>query len=430
MRIFETEREPIAEISAALRPASAGPDTQLELTVRGIIADVKARGDEALLELGREFDSPKLDSLAVTEPEFDEAFRSTSAQLLDAIRTAKSNIETFHRRQLRDSWFEMTEDLVYGQIVRPIERVGIYAPAGHAPLPSTVLMAAVPGIVAGVPEMIVCAPAQADGKIHSAMLVAARECGVASVIKAGGAQAIAAMAYGTASVRKVDKIVGPGNAYVTEAKRQLYGTVGIDQLAGPSEILIIADECADPVYVAADVLSQAEHGPDSPCVVATTSRAIADAVLAEIKKQTAQAARREFIEKSIDRLAALVICRNLVECAEVANGFAPEHLEIITHDPWETLKRIRHAGMIMLGAYTPVPLCDLAAGPNHTLPTGATARFSSGLTVDEYVKKSGVLSYSREKLTAMAPTVIQMADCEGLEAHGKTVKVRIGECNG
>ena len=369
MKILETDRDPISEIRAALLPPEVGPNPQLEQTVREIIADVRARGDAALLELGRKFDSLELTGLKVTDDEFDVAYRTIEPGLLNAIRAAKSNIEHFHSRQMQNSWMEMHEDFTYGQIVRPIEKVGFYAPGGLAPYPSTVLMTAVPGIVAGVKQMVMCAPVQKDGKIHGPMLVAARECGVEDVFKVGGAQAVAAMAFGTDTVPKVDKIVGPGNAYVTEAKRQVFGFVGIDQLAGPSEILVIADDSANPTYVASDLLSQAEHAHDSRCVLVTDSRHLVDLVLREVKRLTDEAERKDFIRSSLEQFGIVVICRDLNECVDFANAFAPEHLEIALDDPWEVLRGIKNAGTIMLGHYTPVPLCDYAAGPNHTLPT-------------------------------------------------------------
>lgn len=427
MKILETDRDPADEILAALRPETVGPSEELRETVRGIISDVRTRGDQALLELGRKFDSPNLDDLRVADDDFKAAYDAIKPELLQAIRTAKANIEEFHARQLQKSWFDMKEDFVYGQVVRPIEKVGFYAPGGLAPYPSTVLMTAVPGLVAGVKQMVMCAPAQADGKIHGPMLVAARECGVNDVFKIGGAQAVAAMAYGTTTVPNVDKIVGPGNAYVTEGKRQVFGIVGIDQLAGPSEILVIADDTANPAYVAADLLSQAEHAADSRCALVTTSRQMADAVLREVRQQMETAVRKELIRGSLDAFGVIVIARDLDECADLANTFAPEHLEIAVAEPWEVLKKIKNAGTIMLGHYTPVPLCDYAAGPNHTLPTSGTARFSSALSVDDFIKKSGLLSYTHNALKHIAPTVTEIARCEGFEAHANTIKIRLDE---
>lgn len=427
MKILETDRDPAEEIYSALTIESAGPDEELQKTVRDIINDVRSRGDQALLELGKKFDSPYLETLQASDEDFDEAYASVKPELLTALRRAKSNIEAFHRKQLQNSWMDMHDDFVYGQVIRPIEKVGFYAPGWLAPYPSTVLMTAVPGVVAGVKELVMCCPAQKNGKVSDAMLVAAKECGVTKVFKAGGAQAAAAMAFGTATVPKVDKIVGPGSRYVTEAKRQLFGYVGIDQLAGPSEILVLADDSANPVYVAADILSQAEHGPDSRCALITTSRALADEVIKEIKRQTEEAPRRDYIRESLGNYGIIVIGRDIDECISLANTFAPEHLEIALTEPWEALKKIKNAGTIMIGHYTPVPLCDFAAGPNHTLPTMGTARFSSALSVDEFIKKSGLLSYTRKALCDIAPTVLEIAQAEGFDAHANTIRIRTSE---
>lgn len=424
MKILETERDPASEILAALTSEARGPDPEIEHTVREIIEDVRKRGDAALLELGRKFDSPELNSIRVEPCDFDAAYDAVPPDLLAAIRTAKSNIEEFHRKQLCNSWLDTREGFTYGQLVRPIERVGFYAPGGLAPYPSTVLMTAVPGTVADVKTLVMCCPAQRDGKISPAMLVAAKECSVTDVFKIGGAQAVAAMAFGTDTVPRVDKIVGPGNAYVAEAKRQLFGYVGIDQLAGPSEILVIADDSASPIYVAADLLSQAEHAGDSRCALITTSRRVADETLKEIRRQSERATRRRLIEESLGRHGMIVIVRNIDEAAELANAFAPEHLELAVADPWAILGQIKNAGTVMLGHHTPVPLCDYAAGPNHTLPTNGTARFSSALSVDDFVKKSGLLAYSATALRAIAPTVLELAAAEGFDAHTNAIRVR------
>lgn len=427
MKILETERDSRSEIAAALTSQIDGPDEQIVQTVAGIIAEVRARGDEALLELGKRFDSTELVDIRVSTEEIEEAFLAVDMKLLDAIRTAKANIESFHRNQIRASWLDSREGWTYGQIVRPLDTVGIYAPAGTAPLPSTVLMTAVPAGVAGVGRIVMCSPAQKDGAINPAMLVAARECGVSDIFKIGGAQAAAAMAFGTDTVPRVDKIVGPGNPYFTEGKRQVYGVVGIDQLAGPSEILIIADETANPVYIAADLLSQAEHANDSRCALITTSREIANKTIQEVKSQAACAERSEMIQASLSTGGIVVIARDLDECLELANLYAPEHLELAVSEPWKALGKIKHAGTIMLGHYTPVPLCDFAAGPNHTLPTNGTARFGSPLGVDDFVKRSGLLDYSKKALQQLAPTVLELARAEGLDAHANTVRLRIAD---
>ncbi|MGI6296634.1 MAG: histidinol dehydrogenase [Armatimonadota bacterium] len=425
MKIYETGRDSASDIVSALTTEAQGPDPALQDTVRKIIDDVRERRDDALLEMGRKYDSPELQSIRVTEDEFADAYDNIKPELLDAIRIAKANIERFHRKQLQNSWIDMAEDFTYGQIVRPLEKVGFYAPGGLAPYPSTVLMTAVPGVVTGVGTLVMCCPAQKDGSASGPMLVAAKECGVTDVFKVGGAQAAAAMAFGTDSVPKVDKIVGPGNQYVTEAKRQLFGYVGIDQIAGPSEILVLADDSANPAYVAADILSQAEHGPHSPCAMITTSRQLADAVLREVQKQTETALRKDYIKESLDGYGVIVIARNIDECIDLANIFAPEHLEIAMADPWEVVRKIKNAGMIMLGHYTPVPLCDFAAGPNHTLPTSGTARFSSPLSVDDFIKKSGLLAYTKDALRKIAPVVTEIAEAEGFDAHANTIRIRL-----
>ncbi|MBO7393701.1 MAG: histidinol dehydrogenase [Abditibacteriota bacterium] len=425
MKTFDTAKDNIKDILAALSPASGQASDSVRQTVADIIEKVKTEGDKALLELGRKFDSPDLDAIEVTTEELKEAYALVSDDLLNAIRVSKTNIERFHKKQLRNTWIDMQEGFIYGQLVRPLEIVGIYAPAAKAPLPSTVIMTAVPAKVAGVETVVLCVPAREGGKVIPAMLVAAHECGVDRVFKVGGAQAAAAMAFGTETVPAVNKIVGPGNIFYTEAKRQVYGFVGIDQLAGPSEILVIADETANPAYAAADFLSQAEHAPDSRCVLVTTSEKILAEVLAETEKQAAAAERKECVEPSLRDYAVAIAAHSIDECVNLANAFAPEHLEICTADPWSVVKKIKNAGTIMLGHYTPVPLCDFAAGPNHTLPTAGTAKFSSPLSVDDFVKKSGLLSYTKEALKEISPVVYEFAEAEGLPAHGNTVKIRV-----
>lgn len=425
MRIFEIGRDPQAEIDAALTPPDRPSTEEVEEATRAIIADVRSRGDQALLELGQKFDSPNLSGISVSESEFEEAYEKTEPRLVAAIRRAKASIEDYHRKQLRQSWIDAKDGTLLGQIIRPIERVGIYAPGGKAPYPSTVLMTAVPARVAGTPFLVICSPAQADGNIHPLMLVAAREAGVDAVFKAGGAQAIAAMAYGTITVPKVDKVVGPGNPYVTEAKRQLFGVIGIDMMAGPSEIMIVADDSAEPHYVAADLVSQAEHAEDSRIVLVTISRTLADSVLTEVRRLRAAALRNETVTQALGENGIVVLARTLTEAAHLVNRFAPEHLELMLTDPWTMLPLIKNAGAIMLGHYSPVALGDYAAGPSHTLPTGGTARFSSPVTVDDFLKKSSIISYSRDALRGISGTVIDLAEAEGFKAHGDSVRVRV-----
>lgn len=427
MKIFEAGRDPKSEIDAALAPPEGASTEAIEKIVRDIVADVRARGDEALLELGQKFDSPNLTSLKVTEAEFEAAYARVDPKVIAAIRSAKANIEDFHQKQVRQSWFDVQDGRIVGQIIRPMERVGLYAPGGKAVYPSSVLMTAIPAKVAGVSYFVMCSPAQADGNVDPMMLVAAKESGIDAVFKIGGAQAIAAMALGTNIVPKVDKVCGPGNPFVTEAKRQLYGTVGIDMMAGPSEVMIVADDAADPESVAADLLSQAEHAEDSRSVLVTVSRWLADKVLAEVKRLKSTAARQELITESLNQSGVVIIARNLEEAAELVNQFAPEHLELLVSDPWALLPRIKNAGAIMLGQYSPVPLGDYAAGPSHTLPTGGTARFSSPVTVDDFIKKSSLISYTKAALSNVSDTIINLAEAEGFMAHAESIKVRLKE---
>ena len=427
MKIFEIGRDSQAEIDEALAVPDRPSSEAVEETVKEIIADVRARGDQALLELGQRFDSPNISSITVSEDEFQSAYDSIDPRLLDAVRRAKANIEDYHKKQLRESWIDVKDGIILGQLIRPIERVGVYVPGGKAPYPSSVLMTALPAKVAGVPLVVMCSPAQADGKINPLMLVAARECGVDAVFKTGGAQAIAAMAYGTAVVPKVDKVVGPGNPFVTEAKRQLFGIVGIDMMAGPSEIMIVADDTAEAHYIALDLMAQAEHAEDSRAVLVTVSRALADAVLNEIKRLKPKAARKDIISESLQENGVVMIVRTLDEAAQIVNRVAPEHLELMVSDPWAMVPLVKNAGAIMLGQFTPVALGDYAAGPSHTLPTGGTARFSSPVTVDDFIKKSSLVSYSRDALRELAATVIDLAQAEGFEGHANSVKIRMKE---
>ena len=424
MKLYNTGIDDIKIIESALSPTINTEDDSVFNIVKDIIKSVKEGGDRKLLELGKRFDSPCLSSLSVSCEEIKEAYEHVDESLLSALRQAKENIYDFHKNQVQKGWKTTHEGCTYGQIIRPLEKVGIYAPGGLASYPSTVLMTAVPAVVAGVEQIIMCAPAQKDGKMNAAMIVAADMCGVKDIFKIGGAGAIAAMAYGTESVPRVDKIVGPGNAFVAEAKRQLFGVVGIDQVAGPSEILIIADDSANPKFVAADMLSQAEHAKDSRCVCVTNSSSLSEMIIKEVQKQTEVSLRKDCIEESMKE-AVLVVCKDLDECVYFANYFAPEHLEIQTSSPWDVLQKIKNAGTIMVGPWTPVPVCDFAAGPNHTLPTNGTARFSSALSVDDYIKKSGLLSFTEQGIKDIAPTALKIAETEGFDAHAETIRKRV-----
>ena len=424
MKLFNTKTDDKKIIEQSLSAKINSEDDKIFNIVKGIIKDVREGGDQILLSLGQKFDSPNLSSLKVTEEEIKNAYNQISKELLDALKQAKENIYNFHSNQIQQGWKQTIGGCTYGQIIRPIEKVGIYAPGGLATYPSTVLMTAVPALVAGVKQIVMTAPCQKDGNMNPAMLVAADLCGVKDIFKIGGAGAIAALAFGTETVPKVDKIVGPGNAFVAEAKRQLFGVVGIDQVAGPSEILVIADETAKPQFVAADMLSQAEHAKDSRCVCVTTSETLANEIMVEAENQTKGADREDCITASMEN-AVIVVCQDLGECVYFANFFAPEHLEIQTNDPWLVVEKIKNAGTIMVGPWTPVPVCDFAAGPNHTLPTNGTARFSSALSVDDYIKKSGLLSFTEEGIKTIAPTALEIAKTEGFSAHAQTIIKRI-----
>jgi histidinol dehydrogenase len=425
MKIFETGRDAWEDICGALGPQAVTFDRSVAEAVAAIIADVRARGDQAVLDYGQKFDSAEMQDIHVTDEDIQSAYAEVGPDLLAAIRDAKANIEEFHRRQLRNSWIETERDRTLGQIIRPLERVGVYAPAAKAPLCSSVLMTALPAKVAGVGDVIMCCPPRKDGRVHPAMLVAAAESGIRKVFKAGGAQAIAAMALGTVSVQRVDKIVGPGNPYVTEAKRQLYGLVGIDMLAGPSEVLVLADGSIGADMVAADLLSQAEHAEDSRPMLITTERSLAHEVLNEIKRQKAMCSRSEIIGESLGEFGVVVICRNLDEAIELANYCAPEHLELLLADPWAVLPRIKNAGAIMLGRDSVVSVGDFVAGPSHTLPTNGTARFSSPLCVDDFIKKSSVIWYSKDALAGALGSIEALAKAEGFDAHARSARMRI-----
>ena len=424
MKIFELGRDSEKDLLEALsrRPGSSA---EVDQTVREIIQDVLSRGDDALLDLGRKFDSPDLAELKVSADEIEAAVAKTPAALMEAIRAANANIEGFHRKQLRTSWFDPKPGCVLGQLVRPIERVGIYVPGGLAPYPSTVLMTAVPAKVAGVPYIAICTPAQRDGRVADTILAAAHEVGVDEVFKVGGAQAIAAMAYGTKTVPKVDKIVGPGNAYVNAAKRLVYGQVGIDMLAGPSEIAILADGTADPRFVAADILSQAEHDPEARILFVTTERGLADQILAEIKHQQQNTSRAETIAASLSANGIVALTEDLEAGIGLINIFAPEHLELMVADPWSILPSIKNAGAIMLGQYSPVAVGDYVAGPSHVLPTEECARFSSALSVDDFVKRSSVVCFSEEGLAAVEDAATALAQAEGFTAHAASLMIRM-----
>ena len=398
--------------------------------VAGIVADiiqnVRARGDAALYEYCEKFDKAKLDSLQVTAEEIAEARAAVEPEFIRILEEAAENIRQFHSQQVRQSFIINNKPgIVMGQKVIPVDRAGLYVPGGTAAYPSTVLMDAIPAKIAGVPEVVMVTPPGADGKVNPAILAAASVAGVDKIFKLGGAQAVAALAYGTESVPKVDKIVGPGNAFVAEAKKQVFGVVSIDMIAGPSEILIVADGASDPRCVAADLLSQAEHDRLASAVLVTDSAELAAAVQAELELQIPLLSRADIARESIDRNGKIIVADTLMAAIDIANELAPEHLELCVDNPFDYLDAIRHAGSIFMGRNTPEALGDYLAGPNHTLPTGGTAKFSSPLSVDDFVKKTQYSYFTREALEAMAYDVAFFAEKEGLTAHAKSAVIRL-----
>ncbi len=398
--------------------------------VAKILRDVRENGDEALFSYTKRFDGAELtkERILVTPEEIEEAYEKVPKELLDVIRKALRNIEDYHAKQKQYSWFDSKQDgSILGQKVTPLRRVGVYVPGGKAAYPSSVLMNILPAKVAGVEEILMVTPPGKDGKVTPTTLVAAHEAGAAAIYKVGGAQAIGALAYGTQSIPKVDKIVGPGNIYVALAKKAVYGHVSIDAIAGPSEILVIADETADPRYVAADLLSQAEHDELASAILVTTSQALAEQVSKEVDGFLAVLSRAEIIRKSLDNYGYILVADTMDEAIDIANEIASEHLEIQTKDPYEVMTKIRNAGAIFLGAYASEPLGDYFAGPNHVLPTNGTAKFFSPLSVDDFIKKSSIIAYSKDALYKVHKEVETFARAEGLTAHANSVHVRFEE---
>ena len=394
-------------------------------TVTEIIKTVRAEGDSALLEYSKKFDKVELSSLEVTQEEIDKAFSIVEPEFVEILKEAKENIYAFHSRQVRNSFLINEKDgVVIGQKVIPIEKVGLYVPGGTAAYPSSVLMNAIPAKIAGCEQIVMVTPPAKDGSVNPAILAAAKVAGVDRIFKVGGAQAVAALAYGTESIPAVDKIVGPGNAFVAEAKKQVFGKVAIDMIAGPSEILVIADEKSDPVCVAADLLSQAEHDKNATAVLVTDSAILADAVVAELEVQIPMLSRAEIARVSIDNNGKIIITESIDEAIFVANGLAPEHLELCLDEPFNYLDKIKNAGSIFMGRYCPEALGDYFAGPNHTLPTSGTARFSSPLSVDDFVKKTQFSYYTKDALERVAKKVEFFANKEGLGAHAKSAVIR------
>lgn len=400
---------------------------EYEGRVAEIVENVRARGDEAVFAYTKQFDRADItaENIRVTEEEVAQAYREVDEQLLSVIRKALVNIRAYHEKQKRYSWFDSKPDgTLLGQKITALARVGVYVPGGKAVYPSSVLMNIVPAKVAGVEKIIMTTPCNAEGKVNPTTLVAAKEAGADEVYKVGGAQAIAALAFGTASITKVDKIVGPGNIYVALAKKAVYGFVNIDSIAGPSEILVLADENADPHYVAADLLSQAEHDEMASAILITTSRQLAEKVSAQVEQFVSVLSRKEIIQKSLDNFGYILVADSLETAIEAANDIASEHLEIMTENPFEVMTKIRNAGAIFIGPYSSEPLGDYFAGPNHVLPTNGTARFFSPLNVDDFVKKSSIVYYSREALEAVHEDIETFAKAEQLTAHANSIHVR------
>ena len=408
--------------------ARVEPAVNVERIVSDIIEDVKQNGDKALFAYCEKFDHAKLDHLQVTQQEIDEAVATVAPEFLEILKKAAANIRKFHSRQVRNSFIINDENgIVIGQKVIPIDRAGLYVPGGTAAYPSTVLMDSIPAKIAGVRKVVMVTPPGADGKINPVILAAASIAGIDEIYKLGGAQAIAALAYGTESVPKVDKIVGPGNAFVAEAKKQVFGMVSIDMIAGPSEILIVADGNTNPRHAAADLLSQAEHDKLASAVLVTDSMALAEAVQAELERQIPELLRSDIARASIDNNGKIIVADTLTKAIDIANQIAPEHLELLVDNPFDYLDSIRHAGSVFMGRNCPEALGDYFAGPNHTLPTSGTARFSSPLSVDDFVKKTQYTYYTRDALAKVAEDVAYFAKQEGLTAHAKSAVIRMEE---
>ena len=427
MKITKVTEDAVATLLDDLLKRSPNNYTGYADKVQAIIDDVRERGDEALFEMTKRFDGAELnaDNIRVTQAEIDEAYTLVDASLIEVIRKAMTNIRVYHEKQRQYGWFDTTSDgTILGQKVTPLQSTGVYVPGGKAAYPSSVLMNVIPAKVAGVEKIVMVTPPGKDGKVNPGTLVAANEAGADEIYKVGGAQAIAALAFGTASVPKVDKIVGPGNIYVALAKKAVYGYVSIDSIAGPSEILVIADETANPRYVAADLLSQAEHDELASAILVTTSEKLAGEVQKEIEGFTQVLSRKAIIEKSLENYGHILIASSIDEAVEIANAIASEHLEIVTANPFEVMTKIRNAGAIFIGENSSEPLGDYFAGPNHILPTNGTAKFFSPLSVDDFVKKSSIIYYSREALAAKKDDIIQFAKAESLTAHANSIAVR------
>ena len=421
MKILKRSTE-ISAFLSLLRKRASGAEG-VEASVKKILFDVKTDGDRSVVKYTERFDALKSKDLRLRPAEIVKHANKTDKKVMKSLETSAKRIRSFHEMQKEESWSFSEGDTILGQIIRPLERVGVYVPGGKASYPSTVLMNVIPAQVAGVKEIVVCVPTPKN-EINPYVMAAINMLGIKEVYRIGGAQAIGAMAYGTQSIKRVDKIVGPGNIYVATAKKLVFGEVDIDMIAGPSEVLIIADGKADPVLIAADLLSQAEHDELASSILVTDSAALAQAVVRELEAQLSRLKRRSIAEISVENYGAIIVTKDIRQALRTANDIAPEHLEVMTENPFDLLPLIRNAGAIFLGPWTPEPLGDYAAGPNHTLPTGGTARFFSPLGVYDFVKRSSLLSFSRDGFRELAKTVLDISEIEGLTAHGNTIKVR------
>ena len=427
MRILKLNSESKKNILENLLKRSPNSYGEYESAVHDILSKVKTEGDKALFQYTKDFDKADINSsnVVVTQEEIDEAYNLVDKDLLNVIRKALVNIRSFHEKQKQYSWFDSKPDgTMLGQKVTALSRVGVYVPGGKAAYPSSVLMNVIPAKVAGVEEIIMCTPPGKDGKVYPTTLVAAKESGVDVIYKVGGAQAVGAMAYGTESIPKVDKIVGPGNIYVALAKKAVFGYVSIDSVAGPSEIMVLADETANPRFVAADLLSQAEHDEMASAILVTTSEELAGQVSKEVDGFVAVLSRKDIIQKSLDTYGYILVASSMEEAIDVVNEIASEHLEIVTKNPFDTMTRVKNAGAIFLGEYSSEPLGDYFAGPNHVLPTNGTAKFFSPLSVDDFIKKSSIISYSKEALDSIHNDIENFANAEHLTAHANSIHVR------
>lgn len=426
MRILDLTEETQKNILEDLLKRSPNSYGAYQDKVNAIVENVRENGDEAVFSYTKAFDHADInaENIRVTEEEITDAYEQVEPELLGVIRRSLDNIRSYHQKQLPNSWFTSQDGRILGQKVTALSNVGVYVPGGRAPLASSVLMNVVPAKVAGVERIEMCTPPGPDGRITPSILVAAKEAGADEIYKVGGAQAIAAMAFGTESVPKVDKIVGPGNIYVALAKKAVFGYVGIDSIAGPSEILVLADETANPHYVAADLLSQAEHDELASAILITTSRKLAEQVSEEVDSFLPQLSRKEIIQKSLDNYGYILVADSMDAAIDATNAIASEHMEIVTKDPFAVMTRIHNAGAIFLGEYSSEPLGDYFAGPNHVLPTNGTAKFFSALSVDDFIKKSSIISYSREALEAVHTDIETFAEHEKLTAHANSVRVR------